>query len=250
VRRFLKFFVKAAAALLLVATVALATIGGWLIWHYEYKLGLPKDQELATVSAAGRICSTGGERTFVPLAAIPAIVRDAFLAAEEPEFYDRAPINPLVEIAGAVLFHRQPRMSAISTAVARCLMSLSPECCKKQFDRHIGTLVLMGRVERTLSKELIFELYLNEAWFGRRSYGPVAAAGSYFGKSLSELTVEEAAYLAVLPKAPSIVRDNEHGIRRRNVVIDRMLAAGIISQAEAASAMQRPLLLREIAGPF
>jgi membrane carboxypeptidase/penicillin-binding protein len=249
-RRFLKVFVKVAAALLVVATVALAAIGGWFIWHYEYEIGLPRSQELATVSAAGRICSTGGERTFLPLAAIPPMVRGAFLAAEEPDFYDRAPVSFFIEIANAVRFNRPPRISAISTAVARCLMSLSPECCKKRLDWHIGTLVLISRVERTLSKNLIFEVYLNEAWFGRGSYGPVAAAGSYFGKSLSELTVEEAAYLAVLPRAPAIVRDNEHGIRRRNVVIDRMLAAGIISQAEAASAMQRPLLLREIARPF
>jgi penicillin-binding protein 1A len=96
-----------------------------------------------------------------------------------------------------------------------------------------------------LPNDRIFEIYLNEVWFGRRSHGAAAAANAYFGKSLSDLTLDEAAYLAALPRAPySVGRDRELGIRRRNFVIDRMAEAAAVSPAQAASAKQQPLLLR------
>ena len=130
-------------------------------------------------------------------------------------------------------------------------MSLSTECCKKQIDWHIGGGVLFGRIERTLSKDTIFEIFLNEMWFGRGAYGASAAAEAYFGKSLSDLTLEQAAYIAALPRAPNrMSRNSERGIERRNFVIDRMRDAGMISPAQAASAQQQPLSLREVSAPI
>jgi len=178
-------------------------------------------------------------------------VRNAFLAAEEPNFYVRSPISPLIDIARGVIFNHQPRSSAISAAVTRCLMALSPSCCGKHIDRAIGQIVLQGRVEKTWSKDRIFELYLNETWLGRGAYGAAAAAHAYFGKQVSELTIDEAAYLAGLARAPNYLgRVNERGAQRRNVVIDRMEEAGTISSPEAASAKQQPLLLREARAPI
>jgi membrane peptidoglycan carboxypeptidase len=250
-RKFVKVLVKTVAAFLLVATAALAVGVGRLVWHYEYEIGFPDHRKLATASAAGSICSSGSERIGVPFAAIPPVVRNAVLAAEEPDFYTRAPINPFTELAGAVLFGHRPMGSPISNAVVRCLMTLIPDCCRKMIDWHIGNAVLMHRVERDLPRDLIFELYLNEIWFGRNTYGAGAAANTYFGKSLFDLSVEEAAYLATIPRAPSRVgRDIEYGIRRRNLVLDRMAVAGAISPAQAQSAKQQPLRLQEDSAPI
>jgi penicillin-binding protein 1A len=238
-------------ALLLVADTALVAAVGSLVWHYEYGIGLPDRQNLVAVSAAERICSSGGERNFVPIAAVPPVVRAAFLAAEEPDFYDRPPINPFVELAGFALFGRTPRGSSISNTATRCLMSLSTECCKKQIDWHIGGSVLFGRIERTLSKDTIFEIFLNETWFGRGAYGAIAAAQAYFGKSLSDLTLAEAAYIAGLGRGPNhFGRNNERGVERRNRVIDRMRQAGAIGSAQADSAKQQPLVLRDFSAPI
>lgn len=91
---------------------------------------------------------------------------------------------------------------------------------------------------------------MNGTWFGRGAYGASAAANAHFGKSLSDLTLEEAAYVAALARAPySINRNNERGTERRNFVIDRMRKAGAISPEQAESAKQRPLLLREVFAP-
>jgi membrane peptidoglycan carboxypeptidase len=251
-RKFLNVLVKSVVALLLVANTAIVAAVGWLYWHYEYGIGLPDRQKLVAVSARDRTCSSGGERNFVPFAAIPTIVRDALIASEgESDFFDRPPVNFFAELASAAMFNRTPRSSPISLAVTRCLMSSSPLCCKESFDRHMGTIILMHRVERAVSKETIFELYLNETYFGRGAYGAGAAAQAYFGKSLSDLTLEEAAYIAALVRAPnSINRNNERGTARRNLVIDRMRDAGMISPAQAASAQQQPLSLRDGSAPI
>lgn len=249
--KLLRLCIRSVLVLAVVSTVALVAMAGWSAWRLEYELDVPSRHRLAVVSAADGVCSSNGERNFVPLTAIPPMVRSAFLAAEEPDFFDRPPINPFVEFARAALFNQKPRTSSISSTVVRCLMSLSTQCCKNHVEWHVGNAVLMYRVESTLSKDLIFELYLNETWFGRRAYGAGAAARAYFGKSLSDLPPDEAAYIAGLPRVSSAVgRDQERGIRRRNLVIDRMRDAGAISPSQATSAKQQPLLLREPSAPI
>lgn len=102
-----------------------------------------------------------------------------------------------------------------------------------------------------LPKDLIFELYLNEIWLGCGTYGAGAAANAYFGKSLSNLTLEETAYVAGLIRAPSAISRNlEHGTGRRNFVLDRMAEAESISPTQAESAKQQPLILREVPAPI
>jgi penicillin-binding protein 1A len=203
-RKYANFIVKSVAVLLLGSAVALVAVIGLFFWRYEYEIGLPDPGKLAMVLAADPICSSGdGERSFVPLDATPPVVRKAFLASEEPDFYSRSAINPYTEIAEAALFGREPHHAMISNAVARCLLtSLNRDWSGRTFDWQISNIVLTGRVERDLPKDRIFEIYLNETWFGRRSHGAVAAAKAYFGKSLSDLTLDEAAYVAALPRAP------------------------------------------------
>jgi len=110
------------------------------------------------------------------------------------------------------------------------------------FTRKIKEALLAMRIERTYSKDKILELYLNEIYLGLSAYGVAAASLVYFDKSVNELTIAEAAYLAALPKAPSSlhpIRNRDRAIERRNYVIDRLLENGWIKQADADSAARR-----------
>jgi penicillin-binding protein 1A len=231
---------KLLAALLMLSGPVLLAWSGLLVWHFEYGLGLPDHRKLAAIAGTEQICSAGHRRSFVPLAEIPPLLRNAVLAEEEPDFYGRPAI--LREYALAALSNRYPRPATIAIHPARCLMP--PECCRG-LDRPIGTLVLLDRVDKILSKDTIFEIYLNEVYLGRGSYGVADAAASYFGKSLGELKPEEVAFIVGHAKQPSPGNNQEAEIRFRNRVIARMLDAGVIGEAVAASATTAPLLLRE-----
>jgi membrane carboxypeptidase/penicillin-binding protein len=233
---------KLAIALLSVASVGLFMFAGWLAWHYEYGIGLPDDKKLLVASAAGQICSSGGNHTFVPLAEIPPLIRSAILAYEEPDFYERPSLNLLMEPVRILLFNRSPLRSSISGSVTRCFMISTPI---RGFDWHIANLIVMSRIERTFSRERIFELFLNELYFGRGAYGVAAAAAVYFGKPLRDLSIDQAAFIAALPRAPGYPSQNkDRAIERRNFVIDRMLLAGTISEPEAELAKEQSLVLQ------
>jgi membrane carboxypeptidase/penicillin-binding protein len=239
-RKFLGVVAKSIAALLLAATLILAVFLGLLVWHFEYGLGLPDREQLLATSGGERICSAGGNRTFVPLAEIPPLLRSAILAYEDPDFYKRPSMNLLMEPVRSVLFNRTALKSTISATVARCFM---PSLPISQFDWNIGRVVVMDRVERTLSKDRILEIYMNDLYFGRGAYGVTAAASAHFNKTLSELTIDQAAFIAALARTPYVSRSKDRGTERRNVVIDKMLKAGVISEAQAHSAEERPLAL-------
>jgi membrane carboxypeptidase/penicillin-binding protein len=246
-RKPLIILAKLVLALLSVAGTGLLILEGWLIWHYEYGIGLPDKEKLAAVSETGPACSVSDQRTYVPLSEIPPLVRQAVIAYEEPDFYERLSANPFIENALASLFDRRPRPAIISQSVARCLMSLSPDCCRgPSLESQIGQLVLMGRVAKVLSRERILEIYLNESYFGRGAYGVGAAAKSYFGKPLGLLSIDEIAFIVALPKAPAFIgRRKDIAVERRNRIVERMLQSGFINEADAASAKERPLEFRE-----
>jgi penicillin-binding protein 1A len=237
---------KLVVALLPVAGMGLLVIEDWLIWHYEYNIGLPDKEKLATLSLTGPACSVSDQRTYVPLSEIPPLVRQAAIVYEEPEFYERLSLNPLIEFVAAIASNRHLRSSGITASVTRCLISLHPECCRRQIDWHIGNIVLMSRVAQILSRDRILEIYLNESYFGRDSYGVRAASMAYFDKPLGLLSVDEIAMITALPRAPALFsRTNDVARDRRNVVVDRLSKANFISEAEAATARARPLLFRE-----
>ncbi|MBR1226151.1 MULTISPECIES: transglycosylase domain-containing protein [unclassified Bradyrhizobium] len=236
---------KLVVALLSVAGTGLLILEGLLIWHYEYRIGLPDKDKLATLSSTAPACSVSDRRTYVPLAEIPPLVRQAAIAYEEPEFYERLSLNPLIEFGAAMAFNRRPQPSGITTSVTMCLISLSPECCRG-IDWHIGNIVLMGRIAQILSRDRILEIYLNESYLGRASYGVGAASMAYFDKPLGLLSVDEIALITALPRAPALLgRRNDIARDRRNVVIDRLSKANIISETEATTARARPLQFRE-----
>jgi membrane carboxypeptidase/penicillin-binding protein len=173
---------KLVLALLSVAGMGLLIVEGWLIWHYEYGIGLPSEGKLAALSATAPACSVSDQRTYIPLSEIPPLVRQAAIAYEEPKFYERLSLDPLIELVVAVAQNRRPRQSNITMAVTRCL---ADDCCRgPNLDRQISHLVLMTRVAKTLSRDRILEIYLNESYLGRGSYGVGAAAKSYFGRPL------------------------------------------------------------------
>ena len=181
-------------------------------------------------------------RLFLPIQAIPDRVKAAFLSAEDKNFYSHPGIDP-IGLARAIVTNvqnlgsgRRPvGASTITQQVAKNFLLSSDQT----IDRKVKEAILSFRIEQAYSKDKILELYLNEIFFGYGAYGIAGAALSYFDKSVNELTISEAAYLAALPKAPSNYhpfRETERALERRNWVIDRMLENGYISVEEAREA--------------
>jgi len=186
-------------------------------------------------------------RLYLPIQVIPDRVKAAFISAEDKNFYE----HPGVDIGGiarAVMANlknmgsgRRPvGASTITQQVAKNFLLSS----KQTYDRKIKEAILALRIEQAYSKDRILELYLNEIYLGLGAYGVAGAALTYFDKSVTELSVAEAAYLAALPKGPSNYhpfRQTERAIERRNWVIDRMVENGYVTEEDGAAAKAEPL---------
>src|SRR6266849_1264063 len=175
-------------------------------------------------------------RIFVPLAHIPRALRDAVLATEDRRFYQHWGIDP-IGIARAVWQnYRRGRVveggSTITQQLTKVLF-LTPD---KSIERKMKEAVLALELERRYTKDRILEMYLNQIYFGHGAYGVEAAARTYFGKSVSELNVREAALIAGLPRAPTSYSPFDHADaakRRREVVLRRMVEFGSLKDEEA-----------------
>jgi penicillin-binding protein 1A len=185
-------------------------------------------------------------RLYLPIQAIPKLVLNAFIAAEDKSFYDHGGLD-FQGIARATLFmlqnygsgKRPQGASTITQQVAKNFFLTN----EASFERKVKEALLALRMERTYSKDKILELYLNEIYLGFSSYGVAAASLLYFDKSVHELTAAEAAYLAALPKGPNNYhpfRRREDAIGRRNYVLDRMAEDGYLKPAEAEKAKKDP----------
>jgi penicillin-binding protein 1A len=246
-------FLFAAGTILFIAGVAGAA---GLLWHYSKDLpdySQLQDYEPAVMT---RVHASDGSllaeyakerRLYLPIQAIPKLVTNAFVAAEDKNFYQ----HPGVDIQGiaraGVLYlenygrggHPQGA-STITQQVAKNFLLTN----EVSFDRKIKEALLALRIERTYSKQKILELYLNEIYLGFGAYGVAAASLLYFDKSVHELTIAQAAYLAALPKGPNNYnpfRRHDAAIERRNYVIDRMAEDGYITQEAADQAKKAPL---------
>ena len=188
-------------------------------------------------------------RIFVPINTVPKLVTSAFLSAEDSRFYDHGGLD-FQGIARAVLrmvqakiegINRRPEgASTITQQVAKNFLLTN----KRTLDRKIKEAILAIRIERAYTKDKILELYLNEIYLGIGSYGVAAAALNYFNKELKDLTIEEAAYLAALPKAPNNYhpfRHTERATGRRNWVISQMYKNGYITKEQYEEARAKPL---------
>lgn len=187
------------------------------------------------------------KRLFLPIQAVPDRVKAAFLSAEDKNFYNHPGVD-LTGLGRAILVNlqnfgsgRRPvGASTITQQVAKNFLLSSDQT----IDRKIKEAILSFRIEQAYSKDKILELYLNEIFFGMNSYGIAGAALTYFNKSVTELTVAEAAYLASLPKGPANYhpfRHPEAALERRNWVIDRMVENGYVSQPDGEEAKKQPL---------
>jgi penicillin-binding protein 1A len=186
-------------------------------------------------------------RIFVPIAFIPKLVAEAFTSAEDRNFYNHPGIDPggiaraaIKDVYNVMVGRRLEGASTITQQVAKNFLLNSDV----KFSRKIREAVLAIRIDATYSKDHILELYLNEIYLGGSAYGVGAAALSYFGKSLDELTIPEVAFLAALPKAPSAYdprRNKQAALERRNWVIGQMADNGYISDDEAKAAIATPL---------
>ena len=188
-------------------------------------------------------------RIFVPINAIPDVVKQAFVSAEDQKFWTHHGVDPSAILRAAVTDleqmgrNRRPiGASTITQQVARNMLLGSNE---RTLDRKVKEAILAMRVEDALPKERILELYLNEIYFGLQSYGVASAAQTYFNKSLDELTLAEAAFLAALPKAPNNYnpfRFPEAARTRRDFVLDRMLEDHAITAEQAVAAKSGPVV--------
>src|SRR5204862_5630482 len=186
-------------------------------------------------------------RLYLPIQAIPKLVLNAFISAEDKNFYDHGGLDFQGILRAAVFMAqnygtgRRPQgASTITQQVAKNFLLTN----ELSFARKIKEALLSMKIERAFSKERILELYLNEIYLGMGAYGVAAASLLYFDKSVHELSVAEAAYLAALPKAPNNYhpfRWRERAIERRNYVLDRMAEDRYITVQDAEKAKKEPL---------
>jgi penicillin-binding protein 1A len=248
---------------LFVCAVLLAVAAGGFIgitlWYFGRDL--PDYQQLAHYQPPIMTRVHGGDgrllaeyaterRIFVPIQAIPKPVIEAFLSAEDKNFYNHHGIDPSSILRAAITdvgrfraSRRPVGASTITQQVAKNML-LSNEI---SIERKVREILLATRIEAALPKDRILELYLNEIYLGSGAYGVASAALTYFNKSLDELTLGEAAFLASLPKAPNRYNPERFPLAakaRRDWVMERMVEDGVISQDEVAQAEAQPLELR------
>jgi penicillin-binding protein 1A len=252
--RFMGFLFAAGTVLFLVGVAAVAG----LIWHFSKDLPDYSQLQDYEPPVMTRVHAADGallgeyskeRRLYLPIQAVPKLVINAFLAAEDKNFYEHGGLDPMGMARAAVLYAqnfgsgRRPQgASTITQQVAKNFFFTS----EVSFNRKIKEALLAMRLERTYSKDKILELYLNEIYLGLSAYGIAAASLVYFDKSVNELTIAEAAFLAALPKAPGAlhpVRNRDRAIERRNYVIERLLENGWIKQADAEKARKEPLVV-------
>ena len=252
--RFVGFLFAAGTILFLVGVAAAAG----LIWHFSKDLPDYSQLQNYEPPVMTRVHASDGSllgeyakerRLYLPIQAVPKLVINAFLAAEDKNFYEHGGIDYSGMARAALLYaqnygsNKRPQgASTITQQVAKNFLLTN----EVSFTRKIKEALLAMRIERAYSKDKILELYLNEIYLGLGAYGIAAASLVYFDKSVNELTVAEAAYLAALPKAPSTlhpVKNHDRAVERRDYVIDRLLENGWIKQADADKARKDPLIV-------
>jgi len=235
-----------------IAMVAL-TIGA-VFWIYGRDL--PSHESLAQYQppTISRIYSGEGQlidefakerRLFAPSDEIPDLVKQAFISAEDKNFYSHKGYD-MRGIAAAAIEAVQSRGANVrgASTITQQVMKNFLLSGDRKAERKIKEIILAARLEETLNKEQILELYMNEIFLGQNSYGVAAASQTYFNKTLEELAPHEAAFLASLPKAPGKfhpVRGKERLTERRDYVLREMMQNGYISDAVYKVEVEQPL---------
>ena len=205
---------------------------------FFFSINLPDYNQLKSYkpSIMTRVHSSSGElvkeysneyRVFIPIDAVPNIIKSAFISAEDKNFYNHIGVDMLgisrafINNLKNIFSNKRPQgASTITQQVAKNFL-LTDEL---SLSRKIKEAILAIKIETTFSKDRILELYLNQIYLGSGTYGIAAASNRYFNKPLQKITVEEAAFLAALPKAPSNyhpIKNYDAAIARRNWVLNR-----------------------------
>jgi penicillin-binding protein 1A len=244
------------------AVTLVAAFAFWAVWR-ELTADVPPVADLLDYRppAATRVYAADGtqigefyveRRYLVPLAQVPQRVRQAFLAAEDAEFYRHRGIDPVGIVRALRANLRRGDIvqgaSTITQQVVKQLL-LSPE---RTFERKAKELILAVELENKLSKDDILYLYLNHIYFGAGTYGISAASQTFFGREVADLSLAQAALLAGLPQAPSRydpLRRPSQARRRQLYVLARMAEVGFITAAERDAAIAEPLHLQRVKAP-
>ena len=253
-RRFLILTFSVMLSLAMVGGVALG------VGYVYFSRNLPDHETLKqyTPKITTRLYAADGQmiteyaeqrRVFVPYSMMPPLVVHAFLASEDADFFHHKGVS-FRGVTRAVFLNawswvnhtgRRQGASTITQQVAKNFLVGN----EKSLERKVKEAIVAFRIEKAMSKETILELYLNEIYFGLGSYGIGSAAQRYFGKALTELTPDEAAFLAALPKAPSNyhpVKNHDAALARRNWVLSRMGETGVLKPDDVALYQKKPLL--------
>jgi len=252
--RFIIGFFGAIFSAVTLGLIAVAIGIGGILFMYSHDL--PNHETLAnyTPPTISRIYSREGmivdefaaeRRLFVPADEIPDQVAYAFVSAEDRNFFEHGGYDPRAIAAAFVdaVRSRGRDVRGASTITQQVMKNFLLDG-SRTVERKVREIILAARIESALSKDRILELYLNEIFLGQNSYGVAAAAQTYFNADLDDLTLEQAAYLAALPQAPSNfhpVRDYDRAISRRNYVLREMRENGYITQAQMETAQATPL---------
>ncbi|WP_459774308.1 penicillin-binding protein 1A [Asaia astilbis] len=245
-----------AAGVVLVGVVG----SGLFVWHQYEQIAsdLPSVDTLKTYQppTVSRIYTSDDRlmaelaaerRIYMPINAIPERVKNAFIAPEDQNFYTHAGLDPLAIIRAELtnLTHRGKRALGASTITQQVARNMLLNSSARTLERKEKEALLALRIEQTLTKNKILEIYLNGIYLGNGAYGVAAAAQTYFNKPLDQLTDAEAAFLGALPKSPANYnpyRHPERAIERRNWVLDRMAEIHAITREAAEAGHQEPII--------
>jgi penicillin-binding protein 1A len=235
-------------------------LGGYAAFRY-YTADLPSIDVLRTYQppVMSRVYASNMQliselaterRIYTPFEDIPPLVAQAFISAEDQNYWHEPGIDPLAILRAGLTDlihlgngHRPKGASTITQQVAKNILLQN----QINLVRKIKEAALAIRIDRAMTKQRVLEIYLNEIYLGEQSYGVAAAAATYFDKPLDDLTIAQDAMLASLPKAPNNYdpyRAPQAALARRNWVIDRMADDGAITPAQATAAKAEPLLTR------
>ncbi len=245
-------------SLIIIAILLAVILAGWSTFAY-LRQGLPSVEELENINPAlaTKILDRNGvllkelytqRRSYVPLRDIPPVVVQAFLATEDHKFYEHWGMRPVALVFAVaksiVALNFSPRGASTITQQLAKNLYFGPQ---RKITRKLRELMTAIEIERYYSKDEILEMYLTQTYFGAGAYGIGAAAATYFSKSVAELTVNEAAILAAIPKSPTRynpLQYPQNNLVRRNLVFERMAVVGFITKADRDSLIDTPLPLR------